>query len=126
MSSKQDTKKEVQRYFIIFAALLTLTVITVAISGLKVGVTVGIIIAMIVAATKASLVASFFMHLVHEQKLVYLSLILTGFFLIAMIVLIVFSNSSVPQGTENLNFKYAVQDSDKNHSMAGDHSDSHH
>jgi len=55
-------------YHAIFGALLVLTVITVAISRVDFGAA-NTLIAMFVATIKASLVALFFMHLLHDEKL---------------------------------------------------------
>jgi cytochrome c oxidase subunit 4 len=55
-------------YNTIFAALLVLTVITVAIAQVNFG-PMNTVIAMLVATVKASLVALFFMHLLHDERL---------------------------------------------------------
>jgi len=55
-------------YHGIFAALLVLTFITVAISRVDFGAA-NTLIAMFVATINASLVALFFMHLLHDEKL---------------------------------------------------------
>ncbi len=53
-------------YCAIFAALIALTFITVAVSNFDFG-DANIIVAMVVATIKASLVAAFFMHLTHDR-----------------------------------------------------------
>jgi caa(3)-type oxidase subunit IV len=55
-------------YHLIFGALLCLTVITVWIAQFDFGAA-NTIIAMLVATVKASLVALFFMHLLHDDRL---------------------------------------------------------
>lgn len=54
-----------------FAALLGLTAVTVAVAELNVGVRVGIAIGLVIATIKASLVALVFMHLSAERRWVH-------------------------------------------------------
>jgi cytochrome c oxidase subunit 4 len=77
-----DIRKEVKTYVMVFAALMVLTVITVAISTLHLAVHEAIIIALAVATLKGSLVALYFMHLKHERHLVYYALALTVVFFV--------------------------------------------
>lgn len=121
-NTTHDSSKEVSNYLKVFGSLAVLTVITVAISNLKVGVALAVFLALVVATTKASLVASVFMHLNHEKKLIYLVLGFTVFFFVSLIVLMIGSNYSVPEGTRNLNMDYRVE-SKKGH---GSHDDKHH
>lgn len=75
------------RYLAVFAALLVLTGVTVAVSSIHAGIFVAVSIALIIAITKGSLVASYFMHLIGEHKSVYWVLILTAvFFLMLLLV----------------------------------------
>jgi cytochrome c oxidase subunit 4 len=53
-------------YIGVFAALIVLTVITVAVSYVDLGAA-NTVVAMVVATVKASLVAAFFMHLTHDK-----------------------------------------------------------
>lgn len=106
MADTHDFKKEQTLYYKVFGTLAVLTVVTVAISNLQHGVILGIVLALLVAITKASLVASFFMHLSHEKKLIYVVLVGVVFLFIYMMGFIVFGSFSVPQGTKNLNFEY--------------------
>ncbi len=57
-------------YVAVFAALLVLTVATVAVSYLDLGLW-NVAVALLIASVKASLVALFFMHLKHEGRLVW-------------------------------------------------------
>ncbi|MCA9810400.1 MAG: cytochrome C oxidase subunit IV family protein [Candidatus Dadabacteria bacterium] len=57
-------------YFIIWAALMVLTVITVYVSYVDFG-TMNVVIAMAVASLKAALVALFFMHLKFEDSITW-------------------------------------------------------
>ena len=75
------------RYILIGTSLLVLTVLTVWTSYFTVTVGVSIVIALIIATIKGSLVASFFMHLVSEKKLILIVLIITVVFFIALIFL---------------------------------------
>ncbi len=120
-----DTSKEVSNYFKVFGSLAVLTVITVAISNLKVGVALAVFLALLVATTKASLVASVFMHLNHEKKLIYVVLGFTAFFFVSMVILLVISNYSTPEGTRNLNMDYRVEQKAGHHGHA-EHADHEH
>jgi cytochrome c oxidase subunit 4 len=82
-----EIKKHVRVYVIVFVALLALTLITVTISYLRLGIIAALIAALVIATMKGSLVASFFMHLISEKKLVYLALVLTAIFLLALLFL---------------------------------------
>jgi cytochrome c oxidase subunit 4 len=82
-----EIKKHVRVYVIVFGALLALTLMTVTISYLHLGIIAAVIAALVIATMKGSLVASFFMHLISEKKLVYLALILTAIFLLALLFL---------------------------------------
>jgi len=80
-------KKHVRTYIIVFVSLMALTVVTVAISYLHLEVHEAIILAMIIATMKGSLVASYFMHLISEKKMIYMALGLTAIFFAALIFL---------------------------------------
>lgn len=83
----EDVKKQVRSYVFVFVALMALTVVTVAISYLHLGVAAAITVALIVATIKASLVASYFMHLISERKLIYFTLTITVVFFVVLMVL---------------------------------------
>jgi cytochrome c oxidase subunit 4 len=82
-----DIKKHVRTYVVVFVALLALTLITVVVSSLQLGIAAAVVVALVIATMKGSLVASYFMHLISEKKVVYLALILTAVFLLALILL---------------------------------------
>ena len=65
--------KHVKTYFMVFGALMVLTVITVGVR-ICTATPQAIIVALIIATIKGSLVALFFMHLKHERKLIYSAL----------------------------------------------------
>jgi len=93
-----DIQKEIKKYFIVFVALLVLTVVTVTASNLPFGVTLGIIVALIIASVKGYLVACNFMHLSSEKKVVYFVLILAAIFLMAMMFLFLAGHYDLPEG----------------------------
>ena len=71
MAHTHDIKAEVRRYMLVFAALMVLTIVTVAISYLDVRIELAVTIGLIVATIKGTLVACFFMHLIDEKKFVF-------------------------------------------------------
>jgi len=85
--SSEAIKKHVRTYIIVFVSLMALTVVTVAISYLHLSVTAAVIVAMFIATVKGSLVASYFMHLISEKKLIYFTLLLTLVFFVALMAL---------------------------------------
>src|SRR5687767_5124071 len=83
----EAVRKSVRTYMMIGGALLVFTVITVAANLLSLSVPAAITLALIIASIKASMVAAVFMHLNHEKKWIYGSLILTvAFFIVLMFV----------------------------------------
>ncbi|MBI3871942.1 MAG: cytochrome C oxidase subunit IV family protein [candidate division Zixibacteria bacterium] len=75
-----DIPKQVRGYIGVFIALAALTALTVFAAHLEVPKTAHILIALFIAVVKGSLVASYFMHLISEKKLIYSTLILTAVF----------------------------------------------
>jgi cytochrome c oxidase subunit IV len=74
-------------YYKVFGSLLVLTIITVGVSYLHLGIVAAITVAMIVALTKGSLVAAYFMHLVGEKKVIFWVLLITiAFFAVLLAV----------------------------------------
>ncbi len=104
----QDIPKQVRASLAIFAALLVLTAVTVAASNVTVGVATGIIVALIIAIVKGSLVAGFFMHLLHEKRTVYSLLLVAGLFLVTMMGLMFWSFNSPLVGTGEAPIRPAV------------------
>lgn len=86
-TSTEDIKKHVRSYILVFVALLALTIITVGVSYLHLSVVPAVILALVIASIKGALVASYFMHLISERKLVYFTLILTAVFFITLVAL---------------------------------------
>jgi cytochrome c oxidase subunit IV len=98
-----DVKKSVKTYYMIFGALMVFTVITVAVSYLHLPVAFAVLVALIVATIKGSLVAAFFMHLLHERKVIYWCLILTViFFIFLMFVPLATNLDKIPGTTEGV------------------------
>lgn len=77
-------KKSVRTYLMIGAALYVFTIITVAVNQVHLAIPLAITVALIIASIKGSMVASVFMHLSHEKKWIYASLILTAFFFLVL------------------------------------------
>jgi cytochrome c oxidase subunit 4 len=87
----EEVKKHVRIYMMVFASLAFLTIVTVVVGYLHLPITPALIIALLIATIKGSLVASFFMHLVSEKKVIYSFLVLTVVFLLALFVLTISS-----------------------------------
>jgi caa(3)-type oxidase subunit IV len=79
-NSPEAIRKEIRRYLIVLGCLGVLTLVTVAISQLKLPTWEAITLGLTVATIKGTLVAAFFMHLVSERKLIYAVLLFTVFF----------------------------------------------
>lgn len=89
----EDIKKHVRKYVVVFVTLLGLTMITVVVSRFHLGTAGNIAVALIIATVKGSLVASYFMHLISEKKVIYAALILTLVFFVALMWLPIFAHS---------------------------------
>lgn len=104
MNFEEEAKhidKHVKAYTFVLAALLVLTVVTVLANKLT-GLTVAgaIALALFIATVKGSLVASIFMHLKGEKKLIYFFLVLTLVFFVGLIFLPVLVDSTAVQQHE--------------------------
>ena len=86
-----DVSQHTQIYLYIFGALAVLTVVTVAIGYLSLPIGTAVVVALLIASVKGSLVASVFMHLRSEKKIIYWLLLMTFFFLLALFILIIAS-----------------------------------
>ncbi len=84
--SAEDIAKEVRIYISVFAALMVLTVITVAVSYLGLSIGTAVLVALLIASIKGSLVACCFMHLISEKKIIYWVLGITILFFIALML----------------------------------------
>ena len=83
----EEVKHHIKTYVIVFIALAFLTVVTVAISYLDIGVKAGIALGLFVASIKASLVACYFMHFIDEKTTIYWTLIATAISFLILIFL---------------------------------------
>jgi cytochrome c oxidase subunit IV len=86
-SDPAAVQKSVRSYMIVFVMLMIFTVITVAVSRFQFAVPVAIGIALVIAAMKGSMVAAVFMHLSHERRWVYGTLVLTVIFFVVLLML---------------------------------------
>ena len=93
MNDAEQVRQHVRVYLMVFVALAVLTVVTVAISYLRLPMTYAIPLALVVATVKAGLVAGYFMHLISEQKVILWVLLLCASFFVFLMVL--------PVGTES-------------------------
>ncbi|MDW8130826.1 MAG: cytochrome C oxidase subunit IV family protein [Bryobacterales bacterium] len=70
MSGNAQNGKAPRTYAAVLGALLLLTVVTVAAAGVNFGSPfVNVVIALVIASAKASLVALYFMHLLHDKPI---------------------------------------------------------
>src|SRR3954462_8976774 len=91
MSDAAEVQQKVKTYFMIGAALLAFTGITVAANQFHLAVPAAITVALIIACMKGSMVAAVFMHLSHERKWIYGSLLLTVVFFIVLMTIPLFT-----------------------------------
>jgi cytochrome c oxidase subunit IV len=80
-----EVKKSVRTYMMVGALLYVGTIITVAVNQVHLAVPLAITVALIIATVKGSAVASVFMHLSHEKRWIYGSLILTVAFFVVLL-----------------------------------------
>ena len=98
--SVDDVKKSVKTYFVIFGALMALTIITVGVSYVHLPIALAVIVALVVATIKGSLVAMYFMHLLHERKVIYWVLMLTVIFFVFLMFVPLLTNLDRIPGSE--------------------------
>jgi cytochrome c oxidase subunit 4 len=91
-SDPAEIQKSVRTYMTVFAMLMVFTIITVAASRFHLAIPVGIAVALIIAALKGSMVAAVFMHLSHEKRWVYGTLLLTAAFFLVLLLLPLFTS----------------------------------
>jgi caa(3)-type oxidase subunit IV len=91
MSDAAEVQKTVKTYMSIGAALLVFTGITVAANQFHLAVPAAVTVALIIACMKGSMVAAVFMHLSHEKKWIYGSLILTVVFFAVLMTIPIFT-----------------------------------
>ena len=98
-AAHDDIRNHVKTYYMIFGALMVLTIITVAVSYLELATPMAVTVALIVAGIKGSLVAMYFMHLLHERKVIYWVLVLTVVFFVFLMFVPMFTNGDRIPGT---------------------------
>src|SRR5436190_4517848 len=86
-SDPAEIQKSIRKYYAIGGLLFVFTAITVGVNQVHLAVPLAITVALIIATIKGSMVASIFMHLSHEKKWIYGSLVLTVLFFIVLILL---------------------------------------
>jgi cytochrome c oxidase subunit 4 len=86
-SDQEAIKKSIRSYMVVGALLLVFTGVTVAANSFHLAVPAAITLALVIASIKGTMVASVFMHLSHEKKWIYGSLLLTAFFFIVLLFL---------------------------------------
>ena len=91
-TSPEAIKKHVKIYIAVFAALATLTVVTVAVSYLHLPFRKAVAVALTIASIKATLVALFFMHLISERLVIFSILAVTFFFFLHLLIFPAFSS----------------------------------
>lgn len=84
----EEIKKHIKLYWAIGGTLLVLTVVTVAVFYLHLGIVGGIALALLIASVKGSLVGAFFMHLAYDRRLALYSLLVVCalFFIVLMLM----------------------------------------
>jgi cytochrome c oxidase subunit 4 len=89
-----DIDRHVRIYVTVFVALMALTIITVAISRVHLPLPIAVGVALFVATIKGTLVASYFMHLISEKKLILAVLALTAVFFLVLLALPAITHSN--------------------------------
>lgn len=83
----EDIERQIRGYLFVFAALVVFTGLTVAVGYLDLPIVPAVIIGLAIATMKGGLVAAYFMHLISEKQIIYVFLVFTAFFALAMVVL---------------------------------------
>ncbi|MES1254239.1 MAG: cytochrome C oxidase subunit IV family protein [Acidobacteriota bacterium] len=91
-SDPAEIQKSVRSYVMVFVMLLVFTALTVGVSGFHATVPVAIGVALVIATMKGSMVAGVFMHLSHERRWIYGSLILTVVFFVVLLFIPLFTS----------------------------------
>ncbi len=82
--SVEEIKQEARKYWVVFVALVALTVITVGVSYLDLSTGMAVFVALLVACVKGGLVAGVFMHLISERQAIFAILLLTVIFFVVL------------------------------------------
>lgn len=84
---EEDIQEHIRTYVLVFVALAVLTGLTVAVAYIEFSMVLAVIIGLTIATVKGGLVAGYFMHLVTEEKVIYVVLAFTVAFFLAMLIL---------------------------------------
>ena len=86
-------------YFAIFAALMVLTAVTVAVAYVDLGA-LNTFVALAVAVTKATLVILFFMHVKYSSRLTKITVVMSLFFVVILFAetLMDYATRGMPDG----------------------------
>ena len=90
-SDPAEIRKSVRSYLLVFAMLMVFTVLTVGASTFHFGVPLAITVALVIAAMKGSMVGGVFMHLTHEKRAIYGTLLLTLVFFVVLLFVPLFT-----------------------------------
>ena len=83
----EDVRHHIRIYLRIFISLFALTIVTVGAAFIELQLALAIALGLLIACVKASLVGLFFMHLVSEKKMIYVTLMLAfAFFFVLMLI----------------------------------------
>jgi cytochrome c oxidase subunit 4 len=86
--AKHNTSE--RTYYLIFAALIALTLLTVALSYVELGA-FHLVVGLAIAITKAVLVVLFFMHLLYSSRLSW-TMFLSGLFWLGILLVLTLSD----------------------------------
>ena len=100
MTQTTEARVRARGYLVVFGALLVLTILTVVAASLHFPTLLAVAIGVAIATAKASLVALFFMHLIHEHGAVYLTLAFTAVFCAALFGLTIWTEADHVPGTQ--------------------------
>lgn len=83
----EDIEEQIRVYLLVFGALAVLTALTVGVAYISLPFALAITVALVIATVKGGLVAGYFMHLISEKQVIYVLLLFTAVFVIAMLIL---------------------------------------
>ncbi len=95
-----DAVVQVRGYVMVFATLMALTVVTVAVARFQLPVGPAVVVGLTIAGVKAALVASVFMHLRHERPLVLATLAVTAAVAVSLIGITLWTEAGHAPGTQ--------------------------
>ena len=100
MNSSALHTVNVRGYLMVFATLMVLTVVTVAVASLNLSEGTTVLVAVSIATVKATLVAMFFMHLKGEKPMVFWPLGLTAMLAVALFAFLLWTEGDHLFGTK--------------------------